>query len=160
MSSKTKLLIVMGLLFTVGLACGICLVLVRQKRDHDRAAETATRLRELFAFTREFILLKALGRYGQAPPRSDGSGGDPTGQGALHERYTDPFEVDDTLGGLCDERGFVVDGWSRPFVYRCPGPIHRHGWDLYSVGPNGIDESGGGDDILVGEDVAGVGTGS
>jgi hypothetical protein len=46
------------------------------------------------------------------------------------------------------------DGWGRPLRYRCPGPIHPRGWDLYSVGPNGIDEHGLGDDILVGADTA------
>jgi hypothetical protein len=49
-----------------------------------------------------------------------------------------------------------VDGWGRAIAYHCPGPVHKHGWDLYSFGPNGIDEQGVGDDILVGEDVADV----
>jgi hypothetical protein len=52
--------------------------------------------------------------------------------------------------------GIIVDGWNRALIFRFPGPVHRHGWDLYSVGPNGIDEQGGGDDILIGEDVAAV----
>ncbi|MEZ0230718.1 MAG: type II secretion system protein GspG [Planctomycetota bacterium] len=46
------------------------------------------------------------------------------------------------------------DAWGQPFVFRCPGLVHRTGWDLYSVGPDGIDERGGGDDLLVGEDGA------
>jgi hypothetical protein len=48
------------------------------------------------------------------------------------------------------------DAWNHLVRYRCPGPVHRNGWDLYSLGPNGIDDRGGGDDILVGEDVAPV----
>jgi hypothetical protein len=47
-----------------------------------------------------------------------------------------------------------VDMWGRAIRYRCPGVVHTHGWDLYSVGPNGIDEGGEGDDIVVGEDIA------
>jgi len=38
----------------------------------------------------------------------------------------------------------ALDGWNRPFVYRMAGegpPI------LYSIGPNGIDEQGTGDDL-------------
>ena len=56
--------------------------------------------------------------------------------------------------GSIDE--LEVDGWGRRMAYRCPGPVHRNGWDLYSFGPNGKDDDGGGDDILVGEDVAAV----
>lgn len=39
------------------------------------------------------------------------------------------------------------DGWERPFRYVCPGRHNPNGFDLYSVGPNGIDEGGAGDDI-------------
>jgi hypothetical protein len=38
---------------------------------------------------------------------------------------------------------YGVDGWSRAFVYG----IDEHGVSLYSLGPNGIDEGGKGDDI-------------
>lgn len=50
--------------------------------------------------------------------------------------------------------GFAVsekDAWLR---YRSPGPVHRRGWDLWSVGANGVDEEGQGDDLLVGADIA------
>jgi hypothetical protein len=50
----------------------------------------------------------------------------------------------------------VQDPWGHVLIFSAPGPVHRHGWDLWSVGPNGIDEQGAGDDILVGEDVADV----
>jgi hypothetical protein len=52
------------------------------------------------------------------------------------------------------------DGWGRPLLYRCPGPVHKHGWDRWSVGRNGIDEQGQGDDILIGDDVADVESGN
>jgi hypothetical protein len=48
----------------------------------------------------------------------------------------------------------VRDGWGNRLVFRYPGPVHKDGWDLYSVGPNGVDDRGDRDDILVGEDVA------
>jgi hypothetical protein len=56
-------------------------------------------------------------------------------------------------------KDLVRDAWGHPIRWASPGPVHRHGWDLWSVGPNGIDEQGEGDDILVGEDVADVGSG-
>ncbi len=49
----------------------------------------------------------------------------------------------------------VCDGWGHPIYYRCPGPVHKNGWDLISCGPNGVYEEGGGDDIVVGEDLPG-----
>ncbi len=54
----------------------------------------------------------------------------------------------------------VKDPWGNHYLYRCPGPVHRHGWDLYSLGPNGVDEQGQGDDIMVGEDVGAIGSSS
>lgn len=40
----------------------------------------------------------------------------------------------------------VVDGWKQPLVYR-PAPGHHPEFVLYSVGENGNDEGGAGDDI-------------
>lgn len=39
------------------------------------------------------------------------------------------------------------DGWGRPFRYAYPGEHNPAFFDLYSVGPNGVDENGNGDDI-------------
>ena len=47
-----------------------------------------------------------------------------------------------------------LDAWGRVLCFACPGPVHKHGWDLWSCGPNGKDDQGTFDDILVGEDVA------
>jgi hypothetical protein len=52
----------------------------------------------------------------------------------------------------------VTDQWGHPIRLRVPGHVHAQGWDVWSCGPNGIDEQGQGDDILIGEDVAPVGT--
>jgi hypothetical protein len=85
---------------------------------------------------------------------------DPTGQSALDiATYRE-----DRRGGVFVTRGIhprprertkprppALDGWGRPFIFRCPGPVHPRGWDLYSMGPNGIDELGCGDDIVSGE---------
>jgi Type II secretion system (T2SS), protein G len=48
---------------------------------------------------------------------------------------------------LTDVMEVFYDGWKRVLHYRCPGKHNPNGFDLYSVGPNGIDEGGGGDDI-------------
>ncbi len=52
-------------------------------------------------------------------------------------------------------RSVETDAWGNPIYYRCPGPIHKKGWDLISCGPNGVCEEGQGDDIVVGEDLPG-----
>ncbi|MBI2922834.1 MAG: type II secretion system protein GspG [Planctomycetes bacterium] len=55
--------------------------------------------------------------------------------------------------GPCDmsATGEYVDPWGRPFVFRPygPGAAPEKGppYRIYSVGPNGKDELGGGDDI-------------
>ena len=38
------------------------------------------------------------------------------------------------------------DPWGSPYIYRCPGVKHPDKYDLYSAGPNRIDDNGGGDD--------------
>jgi hypothetical protein len=53
-------------------------------------------------------------------------------------------------------RDLVRDEWGQPIRFRVPGQVHTRGWDAWSIGPNGIDEQGQGDDILIGEDVAPV----
>jgi hypothetical protein len=44
--------------------------------------------------------------------------------------------------------GTPLDPWNRPLIYRVPGELSGNDYDLYSMGPNGLDEGGGGDDIL------------
>ncbi|HWA98700.1 MAG TPA: type II secretion system protein GspG, partial [Pirellulales bacterium] len=46
--------------------------------------------------------------------------------------------------GQTDRLGRIVDGWGRPLVYK---RTEEGGFRLYSVGPNGRDEDGGGDDV-------------
>jgi general secretion pathway protein G len=39
-----------------------------------------------------------------------------------------------------------IDPWGHPYIYKCPGS-NGTDFDLYSAGPNGQDENGGGDDV-------------
>jgi general secretion pathway protein G len=39
-----------------------------------------------------------------------------------------------------------TDPWGTPYIYRCPGIKHPDKYDLYSAGPNRIDDNGTGDD--------------
>ncbi len=57
------------------------------------------------------------------------------------ERYKGPY-----LDGEYEE---LLDPWSNPFEYRSPGEIHEEGYDLWSRGPDGIDDGGqeGSDDV-------------
>lgn len=47
---------------------------------------------------------------------------------------------------LKNQTAVPMDAWGHPFVYKQPGGAGRD-YDLYSVGPNGNDEAGAGDDI-------------
>ena len=38
------------------------------------------------------------------------------------------------------------DPWQNFYIYRCPGIKHPESYDLYSAGPNRIDDNGTGDD--------------
>jgi general secretion pathway protein G len=42
----------------------------------------------------------------------------------------------------------ITDPWGHTYVYRPPDPHQQQGLVLYSIGPNGIDEGGKGDDIV------------
>ncbi|MEZ0230318.1 MAG: hypothetical protein ACAI25_16975 [Planctomycetota bacterium] len=53
-----------------------------------------------------------------------------------------------------DNIGAARDAWGRVIIFRAPGNVHRNGWDIWSCGPNGRDEDGGGDDLVAGEDHA------
>jgi general secretion pathway protein G len=43
-------------------------------------------------------------------------------------------------------RELPKDPWGSPYVYRCPGIKHPDKYDLYSAGPNRVDDNGAGDD--------------
>lgn len=56
------------------------------------------------------------------------------------------------LEGLEARRAHFMDLWGHHLRWACPGRVHPMGWDLYSIGANGDDEQGAGDDIVTGED--------
>lgn len=59
------------------------------------------------------------------------------------------FLAKDIEGFKAMEEGFVnYDSWGRPFVYREPSLCEYKKYDLYSLGENGLDECGRGDDII------------
>ena len=41
----------------------------------------------------------------------------------------------------------ALDPWGQPFRYKYPGTHNPGGYDLYSIGPNKVDDGGSGDDI-------------
>ena len=67
--------------------------------------------------------------------------------GGLDGRSGSPCEFHESF---LDESGRLLDYWKRPIVYRVhPANLARPKprFELYSLGPNGIDEGGAGDDI-------------
>lgn len=98
------------------------------------------RTRTILEMTRNMVEAKE--KAGAKAPHADGSGSDWTGQDALKKLLPDIVDVN--------------DGWGNPIRYRCPGPVHKQGWDLYSTGPNAKDDHGTFDDLCVGEDVGPV----
>jgi hypothetical protein len=62
-------------------------------------------------------------------------------------RYPDPKHLRQELqdADIRDPDSDIRDRWGREFIYRLPG---EHGpYDLYSAGPDGVDDRGAGDDI-------------
>lgn len=43
---------------------------------------------------------------------------------------------------------FLIDPWSKPYIYIYPATLGGVGYDLYSAGRNGVDEHKSGDDIV------------
>ncbi len=46
-----------------------------------------------------------------------------------------------------DDQGRFIDPWGNPYKYVCPGKHNPRKFDLYSFGPNGVDDGGERDDI-------------
>jgi hypothetical protein len=66
----------------------------------------------------------------------------PTLRDAIDAIHQDGWKSHESIDGPFIVRG--VDGWGRPFVYEMHDPQHAM---IRSVGPNGVDENGEGDDI-------------
>lgn len=71
----------------------------------------------------------------------------PTGDQGLdalaHKPSSPPIPRAFTPGGYIKTEG-LTDPWGQPFQYRIPGTNNPHSFDLWSVGPDGVE---GGDDI-------------
>lgn len=55
-----------------------------------------------------------------------------------------------TLQSLTIKDGLLIDPWGHPYVYQRYDPgdnLKWHTYVIYSIGPNGVDEDGNGDDI-------------
>ncbi len=168
-----KGLIGFGFVLAMGLVLALVLALRAKKAEQRREETTRRILTEIASDVRSaeqserFESRRSRGKVAfLGPPRADSD--PPRAAQEKLGRYL--LELTPVYGSvepvprrlLCrDEEdghdlGPMLDAWSHPLLYRCPGPVHKHGWDLWSVGPNGMDEKGQGDDILVGEDVADV----
>jgi len=62
------------------------------------------------------------------------------------ERVEDPRYDGPYMTGRIEE---LKDPWNNPFEYRSPGEFNEDGYDLWSRGPDGIDDNGkeGSDDV-------------
>ena len=49
--------------------------------------------------------------------------------------------VDDTIGEPDEVRNSLQDPWNRRYRYRCPGLHNKKTYDLYSLGPDGIEDT-------------------
>jgi hypothetical protein len=84
-------------------------------------------------------------RY-SAPPCDGKDPADFTGQSAIIA-----FVASVGVTQWPPERDTFRDYWGNPIVYRSPSPLDgsQGSWVLYSFGPNGIDDHGGGDDVVI-----------
>ena len=68
-----------------------------------------------------------------------------------HDRW--PANMKEFLGALNDLRRQnggedlkeIRDAWKRPLIYRCPGNVHPNGYDIVSLGKDGVPSQ---DDIV------------
>jgi hypothetical protein len=145
LGARRKGMLALGVACAVGLATVSVVLGVRRQR----ISETRENVEYLAAKLR--ARLHPRGQGTTVPPPCDGKGWDEIGQAIARGEKDPGYQGDVTISF-----SYQFDAWDRWIVYRSPGPVHTHGWDFYSFGPNGIDEHGGGDDIVVGEDVAEV----
>jgi hypothetical protein len=143
-SHRCLIIVTVVLLALVGAAVAVVTCLAHLE-DVGKANVTGNEVRKLgsrivtFMFMEDPPLSKpreenarALYAWLMAPPRGeDWFGGEPA------------WPFDNVVGTL-------RDSWGRELVFRCPSRRKEAIFDLYSVGPNGIDEQGNGDDITCG----------
>jgi hypothetical protein len=139
-----------GIALVVLLTVGVFVVIRGKKIEDEKRRQTIETLEDWAKLVRPC----------KPPPRSDGAGSDWTGQTRVKVAYLEALGFDKAAPDAFRRWPQVPrdDAWGNPIRYRCPGPVHTKGWDLWSCGPNGKDDQGEFDDILVGEDLAPVGS--
>jgi hypothetical protein len=162
LSGRAKVAVALSFVFVCGLGVVAALAVAKRRAEHARRQATVDLLTRISA---------ELKRPELVAPRADGSM-DETGQYELVQGLCLQLVLHH-IGDEVPERGaaelvgalmtpapshLVEDGWGRPLRYRCPGTVHRRRWDLYSVGPNGVDEQGQGDDLMCADEVTGLAT--
>jgi hypothetical protein len=152
-SAACKPVLVFGIALCAVLAVGIAVAYQRRRENEERSTATLARLNVLTTIVHDYD------NNHWPLPRVEGAASDPAGwQTLVADLERRIARAQNEPGarwrpyGLTSVRGQVetIDGWGHPILFRSPGPIHADGWDAYSFGPNGIDEKGGGDDLIVG----------
>jgi len=67
------------------------------------------------------------------------------GLSALIRKPNSPAVPDNWDGPYLKKKSVPVDPWGKEYVYVCPGARNTDGFDLYSLGPDGIESE---DDIV------------
>ncbi len=120
--------------------------LARRHEDAEKRRRTLETLRELAGL----ITTHDLGEttVDIPPPRATGTREDPTGMNALHEWLMGGHYIINSEPGTPAGRflrgDLAKDAWGRPIRYRCPGVRCKRGWDVSSLGPDGLDDQGEG----------------
>ena len=148
MSLSTRQKLFFGLTFTVLAATVVGLIVVTARRRQARA-ETLRALGD----SRTVQSLRVFSRHGPVDRWNRTLFVYTRGGGTC---LWEPFDPPPSYRGTTYVRW--EDGWGRPIRVRAPGTVHKKGWDAWSIGEDGIDEQGSGDDLLAGEDVAPVTT--
>jgi general secretion pathway protein G len=60
-----------------------------------------------------------------------------------------PEDVIEWRGPYINQPFIPLDSWNNCYIYIFPSQYGQKEYDLYSLGPNGIDEHGHGDDIAM-----------
>jgi len=133
-----KVLVALMVVVTAGLVVGTVVAIRAKRVEEERCRETGATLSKVVSVFHDTEM-----EMGPSESRCPWLYWD-------RSSFGDPI-----LGFTSEEKGAIRDAWGNPIYYRYPGPIHKNGWDLISCGPNGVFEEGGGDDIVLGEDLPG-----
>ncbi len=150
MSAAPRRALALGVVVLLALGAGFGHALAA-RRD---AAEKRRRTLETLGKLAWLIQHRDLGdtTVDSPPPRAAGSREDPTGMLAVHEylmggHYLLESEPE-TIASEFLRGELADDAWGRPIRYRSPG--RRERWEFSSLGADGEDDEGEGDDLVVG----------